>query len=118
MAVLIEHTAGAFPLWLAPQQVVVIPIAERHHDYARSVCDQLRAESFRVKVDERNEKMGYKIREAQLKKIPFMLVVGDREMEESAVSVRNRKDGDQGQEPLSEFIPKLRQLVEQKALTP
>jgi len=86
MALLIEHYGGAFPLWLAPVQVTVIPITERSHEYAKQVCDQLKSEDFRVKLDQRNEKVGYKIREAQVKKIPYMLVVGDREVESGQVS--------------------------------
>ena len=83
IALLIEHYAGAFPLWLAPVQVVVLPIADRHLEYARSVRDRLAAAGLRVEVDERQEKIGYKIREAQLQKVPYMLVVGDREAAEA-----------------------------------
>lgn len=107
MAVLIEHYAGAFPLWLAPVQTVVLPIADRHVDYARSVARTLRARGFRVDVDDRNEKTGFKIREAQLRKIPYMLVVGDREAEVGAVSVRSRAEGDLGALPLDEFTSRL-----------
>ncbi|MBA3886171.1 MAG: threonine--tRNA ligase [Acidobacteria bacterium] len=96
IALMIEHYAGAFPLWLAPQQAIVLPIADRHLDHARSVRDQLQADGLRVEVDERQEKIGYKIREAQLQKIPYMLVVGDREAAEGTVSVRSRAAGDQG----------------------
>jgi len=118
IAVLIEHTAGAFPFWLAPLQTVVLPIAERHHEYARQVTDALREEGIRVKLDARAEKTGYKIRDAQLKKIPFMLVLGDREQESKNLSVRNRSEGDQGTMELSEFIRLSHQLVEQRALVP
>ncbi|MCX6344504.1 MAG: threonine--tRNA ligase [Armatimonadetes bacterium] len=96
MGVLIEHYAGAFLLWLAPVQAVVIPIADRHNEYAETVKAKLRAEGFRVEVDDRNEKTGYKIREAQMQKIPYMLVVGDREAEAGEVSVRSRTEGDKG----------------------
>ena len=96
IALLIEHYAGAFPLWLAPVQAVVLPIADRHLDYAASVRDRLAAAGLRVELDERQEKIGYKIREAQLQKIPYMLVVGDREAAEGTVSVRSRTGGDQG----------------------
>ncbi len=116
MALLIEHTAGAFPVWLAPVQAVVLPISERHHDYAGKVYQRLRAEGFRCELDARNEKIGYKIREAQLQKIPFMLVAGDREMETDTVAVRARKQGDLGQKPLPEFLEELRQLRDDKAL--
>ena len=94
IAILIEHYAGAFPLWLAPVQATVLPIADRHLAYAASVRDQLRAAGLRVELDERQEKIGYKIREAQLQKVPYMLVVGDRESAEGTVSVRGRTGGD------------------------
>jgi threonyl-tRNA synthetase len=102
--VLIEHYGGAFPLWLAPVQMVVLPIADRHHDYARQVQEKLAAAGFRVEVDARNEKLGYKIREAQSLKLPYMLVVGDKDVEAGAVSVRSREQGDQGAQPLDAFI--------------
>jgi threonyl-tRNA synthetase len=104
IAILIEHYAGAFPLWLAPVQAVVLPIADRHLDYGRSVRDSLKAAGLRVELDERQEKIGYKIREAQLQKIPYMLVVGDREAAEGTVSVRTRAGGDQGASPVAAFI--------------
>ncbi|OFW17524.1 MAG: threonine--tRNA ligase [Acidobacteria bacterium RIFCSPLOWO2_12_FULL_66_10] len=96
IAILIEHYAGAFPLWLAPIQAIVLPIADRHQPYAAGVRDQLRAAGLRVDLDERQEKIGYKIREAQLQKVPYMLVIGDREVETGAVAVRGRVDGDIG----------------------
>ena len=111
IAILIEHFAGAFPLWLAPVQAVVIPIADRHLAYAGSVRDQLVGAGLRVTLDERQEKIGYKIREAQLQKIPYMLVVGDREVEEQTVSVRTRKGGDQGASAVSDFIAKARDEI-------
>jgi threonyl-tRNA synthetase len=104
IAVLIEHYAGAFPLWLAPQQVIVLPIADRHLAYAGSVRERLTAAGLRAGVDGRQEKIGYKIREAQLQKIPYMLVVGDRESAEGTVSVRTRSGGDQGASPVEAFI--------------
>ena len=104
IAILIEHYAGAFPLWLAPIQAVVLPISDRHMAYGASVRDQLRAAGLRADLDERQEKIGYKIREAQLQKVPYMLVVGDRESADGNVSVRTRKGGDQGSKPLQEFI--------------
>ena len=94
IAMLIEHYAGAFPLWLAPVQVTVLPIADRHAAYAHSVRQKLADAGFRAQVDERQEKIGYKIREAQLQKVPYMLVVGDREAAEGAVAVRSRSGGD------------------------
>ncbi|MCE5324452.1 threonine--tRNA ligase [bacterium] len=109
MGVLIEHYAGAFPLWLAPVQTVVIPIADRHVEYAEKVASKLKAEGLRVQVDDRNEKTGYKIREAQMQKIPYMLVVGDREAEADAVSVRSRAEGDKGAVSVSDLIIQLKQ---------
>jgi threonyl-tRNA synthetase len=104
VALLIEHYAGAFPLWLAPVQVAVLPIADRHAEYARSVRDRLAAAGLRVELDERQEKIGYKIRGAQLHKVPYMLVTGDREAAESTVAVRSRAGGDLGAKRLEEFI--------------
>jgi len=104
IALLLEHFAGAFPLWLSPVQVVVLPIADRHMDYARSVRERLQAAGLRVEVDQRQEKIGYKIREAQLQKIPYMLVVGDKEVADGAVSVRSRVGGDHGAQPVAAFI--------------
>jgi threonyl-tRNA synthetase len=104
IALLIEHYAGAFPLWLAPVQVAVLPIADRHNEYARSVRDRLVAAGLRVELDERFEKIGFKIREAQLQKIPYMLVTGDREAAESSVAVRSRLGGDLGAKALDAFI--------------
>ncbi len=104
IAILIEHYAGAFPLWLAPVQATVLPIADRHLDYARAVRAKLAAAGLRVEVDERQEKIGYKIREAQLQKIPYMLVTGDREAAEQTVSVRSRTGGDQGSQSVDAFI--------------
>ena len=104
IAILIEHFAGAFPLWLAPVQIVVLPIADRHTQYAREVAAALDAASLRVEVDDRQEKVNYKIREAQLQKIPYMLVVGDREAADRAVAVRSQKKGDLGARPLDQFL--------------
>ena len=104
IAILIEHYAGAFPLWLAPVQVAVMPIADRHLEYAAQVVQRLEAAGLRVTLDGRQEKIGYKIREAQLQKIPYMLVAGDREAAEGTVSVRSRAGGDQGSRLVDEFI--------------
>jgi len=108
IGILIEHCAGAFPLWLAPEQVRVLSIADRHIDYAKTVRERLQAAGLRAEIDDRNEKIGAKIREAQLAKTPFMLVVGDREAEENTVAVRDRIDGNQGAQPLNEFIEAMR----------
>jgi threonyl-tRNA synthetase len=116
--VLIEHYAGAFPIWLAPVQVVVIPISERHHAYARDVLGQLRDAGLRVELDDRNEKMGYKIREAQTQKVPYMLVMGDKEVQNGQVSVRNRFQGDEGAESLATFVTKIRGFIEARAARP
>ncbi|MEN6373095.1 MAG: threonine--tRNA ligase [Armatimonadota bacterium] len=102
--VLVEHYAGAFPLWLAPVQAILLPIADRHQEYAHKVAARLAEKGFRATVDTRNEKTGYKIREAQLQKIPYMLIVGDREIAEDQVSVRSRDKGDIGAKPVDKFI--------------
>ena len=104
MALLIEHFAGAWPLWLAPVQLAVLPIADRHLEYATGVRDTLAAAGLRVELDARVEKIGYKIREAQLQKVPYMLVIGDREAAEGAVSVRSRFGGDLGARPVAAFL--------------
>jgi len=104
IALLLEHYAGALPLWFAPVQAIVLPIADRHLAYAATVRDRLVAAGLFVELDERQEKIGYKIREAQLQKVPYMLVVGDREAEQGAVSVRTRAGGDQGAQPVEAFI--------------
>jgi threonyl-tRNA synthetase len=115
--VLIEHYAGAFPMWLAPVQVAVLPITDRINEYAGSIASQLRAQGLRVESNLRSEKIGAKIRDAQLQKVPFMLVLGDREMEQSTVAVRERSQGDIGVMPLTAFIEMARNLVETRALT-
>jgi len=107
IGILIEHFAGAFPLWLAPVQVKVIPITDKHHEYANKVANMLEQKDIRVEVDYRNEKVGYKIREAQLEKIPYMVIVGDKEEAEGTVSIRARKEGDIGTERMDTFINKL-----------
>jgi threonyl-tRNA synthetase len=104
IAILIEHYAGAFPLWLAPVQAIVLPIADRHMAYAQSVRHRLAAGGLRVELDERQEKIGYKIREAQLQKIPYMLVVGDKEVADGAVAVRSRAGGDLGARSVDDFV--------------
>jgi threonyl-tRNA synthetase len=113
--ILIEHYAGAFPLWLAPVQAIVLPITDRQTEYSREVVRQLHAAGIRATVDERSEKVNLKIRDAQLQKIPYMLVVGDREQQNGQVAIRNRKHGDQGAKPLPEFIAAIRELIESKA---
>jgi threonyl-tRNA synthetase len=117
IAYLIELYAGAFPLWLAPLQAIVLPITDRQTEYARGILKQLETAGIRASVDERNEKVNLKIRDAQLQKIPFMLVVGDREQENGKVAVRNRKLGDQGAKTPEEFLAYIRALIESKAVT-
>ena len=116
IAILIEHYAGAFPLWLAPIQAVVLPIADRHLPYAETVKERLRTEGLRVDLDARQEKIGSKIREAQLQKVPYMLVIGDRESAEGTVSVRTRAGGDQGASPIDEFIASAREEIARKGI--
>jgi threonyl-tRNA synthetase len=114
IAILTEHYAGAFPVWLAPVQVRIIPIADRHHGYALSVKDQFDPD-IRVEVDLRNEKIGYKIREAQLEKVPYMIIVGDKEMAEGNIAVRQRGAGDQGVMPVDQFMGRLSAEIAEKA---
>jgi threonyl-tRNA synthetase len=114
--VLIEHYAGAFPLWLAPVQLAVLPITDRINDYAEQVASELRGGGFRVESNLRSEKIGAKIRDAQMQKVPFMLVLGDREQEQGQVAVRERVSGDIGVMSLSQFIEMARKLVEARAL--
>ncbi len=117
IAILIEHFAGAFPLWLAPVQATVLPIADRHLDYAREVAAELDKAGLRAEVDDRKEKVNYKIREAQLQKIPYMLVVGDKEVSDRAVAVRSQKKGDLGPRPLDQFLTDALAEVRAKALS-
>ena len=116
IGILIEQFAGAFPLWLAPVQVEVIPVSERHLEYAAKVRDQMRAAGLRCELDTRKEKMGYKIREAQMMKIPYMLVVGDKEIENNTVAVRSRAGGDLGVMEPDAFLAKAKEEIDTKAL--
>ena len=109
-----EHFAGAFPTWLHPVQVKVLPVTDRAAEYAGEAAAKLDGQGFRVEVDYRNEKIGKKIREAQLEKIPYMLVVGDRDMEAGTVSVRHRAQGDLGAMSLEQFSSILRQAVDSR----
>lgn len=111
MAFLIEETKGAFPTWLAPVQVKILPISDKHLEYANKVKETLQEKELRVEVDDRAEKIGYKIREAQLQKVPYMLIVGDKEEQEGKVGVRDRKQGDIGAIPLDEFVSKIEEEV-------
>jgi len=115
LGALIEHYAGAFPLWLAPVQVAILPISDRHFDYSKTVMEKLFKKGVRVTLDERREKIGLKIREAQLQKIPYMLIVGDKEASENTVAVRGRKDGDIGAQKLDDFTASLTAEIEAKS---
>jgi len=115
--ILIEHYAGAFPVWLAPVQAIVLPITDRSLEHAEKVKARLREAGVRVEVDDRKEKVNLKIRDAQLQKIPYMLVVGDREAQNDSVSVRNRKHGDQGVKTVDEFLAGIQQLIASRATT-
>ncbi len=112
IGILTEHYAGAFPLWLSPVQVKILPIADAHHEYAKEVLAKLDEAGIRVELDDRQEKIGYKIREATMQKTPYMLILGDKEVEAKAVGVRSRKDGDLGQMSIDEFINKVKSEVE------
>lgn len=113
IGVLIEHYAGAFPTWLAPVQVKILTISDKQKAYANKIVEKLMNEGIRVELDDREEKIGYKIREAQLQKIPYMLIVGDKEVKTNAVGVRARKDGDIGQMPIDEFICKIKAEIKE-----
>ena len=115
IGILIEHFAGAFPTWLAPVQVKLLPISDRQHNYAAEVAKKLTSAGIRVETDTRNEKIGYKIREAQLEKVPYMLVIGDKECESGTVAVRSRKNGDMGTESLDTFIADVRKEIDELA---
>ncbi len=114
--ILIEHYNGSFPLWLAPVQVTIIPIADRHNDYAESLFQNFRNEGMRAEVDRRREKMGYKIRDAETHKVPLILIVGDREVAQKKVSVRIHTLGDRGQMGVNEFLEKTWELIKNKAM--
>ena len=113
VAVLIEHTAGKFPLWLTPTQVVVLPVSEKFNDYAYSVAKTLKMQDIRAEVDDRNEKMGRKIRDNELKRTPYLLIVGEKEAENEEVSIRKQGGIDQGSEKLTTFANRIKQEVEE-----
>lgn len=114
IGILIEHYAGKFPVWLAPVQVKILPIADRHHDYAYELKEQMAKMGIRVVVDGRSEKIGYKIREAQLQKVPYMIIIGDKEVEMENISVRSREEGDLGSQLLKPFIEKLEKAIKDR----
>jgi len=117
IGIVIEHFAGAFPVWLAPVQATVLPLSEKFVDYAKDVAKKLRASGLRVEVDESNEKLGAKIRQAQLQKVPYMLIVGEKEASTGAVSLRKRTGGDQGSMSLDQFVAEAREQIRSRALT-
>jgi threonyl-tRNA synthetase len=118
LGILIEHFGGAFPTWLAPVQALILPIADRHIDYARQVQKRLSESGVRVEVDDRSERLNLKIREAQLSKVPYMLIVGNKEVENASVSVRVRGGVDLGSMPVAEFVTLIARDIDEKALTP
>ena len=113
VAVLLEHTAGKFPLWLSPEQAIILPISEKFNDYAYEVARQLNELDVRVTVDDRNEKIGRKIRDNELKRIPYMLVVGEKEAENGEISVRKQGEGDKGTMKVAEFAKEINRLVKE-----
>ena len=116
IGVITEHFAGAFPTWLSPVQVKVLPITDRTHEYSVQVMEKLTAMGLRCELDDRSEKIGYKIREAQLEKIPYMLVLGDKEAESGQVAVRSRKTGETQVMSLEEFMEKIGEEVKTRAM--
>ncbi|MEE9168231.1 MAG: threonine--tRNA ligase, partial [bacterium] len=114
--ILIEHYGGAFPVWLAPTQAIVIPITERHQEYAAQCLERISGSGIRAQLDDRNEKVGYKIREAETQKIPYMLIIGDKEVEQGMVSLRKRRKGDVGQIDLDNLISMIGEEVIQKSM--
>ena len=114
IGILTEHFAGAFPIWLAPVQVELMPIADRHNEFTSKVAAELKKRGIRVEVDDRSEKIGFKIREAQLQKVPYMLVIGDKEVEDGTVAVRRRGEGDIGAMKQEDFIAMLQEEIADK----
>ncbi|MEG2642581.1 MAG: His/Gly/Thr/Pro-type tRNA ligase C-terminal domain-containing protein, partial [Eubacterium sp.] len=115
--ILIEHFAGKFPLWLAPVQVELIPVSDKHDAFARKIAAELQENDIRVDIDFRDEKIGYRIREAQMQKVPYMLVIGDKEMDSDILTIRNRDTGEQEQLTLEDFKAKLKEGIGSKGLT-
>jgi len=114
VAVLIEHTAGKFPLWLSPDQVVVLPISEKYNDYSKSVSEYLNNCDIRTIIDDRNEKIGRKIRDNEMKRIPYLLIVGEQEADNEHVSVRKQGEGDKGSMHLQEFVDFIKAEVKEQ----
>ena len=114
IGILIEHYAGKFPVWLAPVQATILPISDKFNDYAYEIKKEMKDKGLRISIDDRAEKIGYKIREARLKRIPYMLIVGEKEVDGRLVSVNKRDEGDIGQFKLEEFVDKIIEEVEEK----
>jgi threonyl-tRNA synthetase len=114
VAVLLEHTGGNFPLWLTPDQVIILPISEKYIDYAKKVRDLLDENDIRATIDERNEKAGRKIRDAEVSKVPFMVIVGEKESAENTISVRQHGAGDKGTMPVGQFINLIKDTINQE----
>jgi threonyl-tRNA synthetase len=114
VAVLIEHTGGKFPLWLTPEQAVVLPISEKYNDYAKKVVEFLNNNDIRASIDDRNETIGKKIRENELKRVPFLLIVGEKEADTQTISVRKQGDGDKGQMSVEEFTTLVKEEIKQQ----
>jgi threonyl-tRNA synthetase len=114
MGILIEQYAGAFPTWLAPVQIKILPVTDRANEYAKELVSKLKDEDIRVEMDLRNEKIGYKIREAQLQKIPYMIILGDKEVEAGNLAIRSRKEGDLGTMEFGDFFLKIKEEVDKK----
>lgn len=113
VAILIEHCAGQFPLWLTPEQVRILPVSEKYNEYARKVVNELNNYDIRARFDERNEKVGKKIRDAEVEKVPYMLIVGEEEQNQNSVSARKKGEGDIGMMSLSAFAEKINEEVKQ-----
>ena len=111
---LLEETKGALPLWIAPVQIKILPITDNQHEYAYKIKEELQKNEIRVEVDDRNEKTGYKIREAQLQKIPYMLIVGEKEVESNTVAIRSREEGDIGTKDIKNFIEMIKKEIKEK----
>ena len=117
IAVLIEHTAGKFPLWLTPDQAIILPISEKYHDYAEKVSNYLKNYDIRTLIDERSEKIGKKIRDSELKRIPYLLIIGEKEQESNTVSVRRQGEGDKGVMSMKDFADFLQSEVQNQLET-
>ena len=114
VAVLLEHTAGNFPLWLTPEQAIILPISDKYMDYAYELKKELEEHNIRVHIDERGEKTGKKIRDAEVKKIPYMLIVGEKEETENTISIREHKAGDKGAMKISDFVSMINEKIKEE----